>query len=305
MNHASSSAYERLRAAASQLRVPEAVRAAAAAKPGDPKAGQIWRAVWNDAVEIVAITSVDDNAVHAVPVSLETQFHDSDTMLLPAKASTLDQPFALWRGLSRRLPWYVLDRQVSQLHVSLGPDGAPTTAGIEYQYGSPLPSPAVQAAEFRSVLADAMDLLGRAHWAPQGSGTLPALLKQAGLGPTDLIERLDIQPARALGLLRAQAPLTPKEAHLLAPDLGMTAESVLACNPPLPDRLVHELSRPVRRVQIRRLARLTGTAEQEARQQALFATLALAARQERPAEADWPGRVDRYFDVHLGAEDSQ
>ncbi|GAA2329550.1 hypothetical protein OKJ48_35430 [Streptomyces kunmingensis] len=302
MSQASSSAYERLRAAAAQLHVPDAVRTVAGAAPGDPRPGQIWRAVWEGVVEVVAITAVDDTTVHALPVSLETRFNDPDTVLLPAEASTLEQPLALWCGLGRRLPWYVLDRQVSELSVPLEADGSPVPDASGYRYGSPLPSPASQAAEFRSTLADTMDVLATARWAPRGSGGLPALLKQRGLGPTELIHRLSIKPPRALALLRAQTPLTPPEAHLLAPTLGMSADAILAANPPLPDRLLHELSRPARREQIRRLAHLTGTAEQEARRQALFATLSLAARQERPAETDWPARVDRYFQVHLGPE---
>lgn len=302
MSQASSSAYDRLRAAVAQLTVPNAVRAAAAAPPGDPSPGQIWRAIWDHVVEIVAVTAVDETTVHGIPVSLDTRFHDSDTLLLPAEASTLEQPLALWNSLGGRLPWCVLDRQVSRLSVPLDADGTPTPTATGYRYGSPIPSPAAQAAEFRAVLADTMDLLVTARWAPQGSGDLAALLKQQGLGPAELIQRLSIQPPRALALLRAQTPLTPHEAGLLAPVLGLPADKVLAANPPLPERAVHELSRPARRVQIRRLAQLTGTAEHDARQQVLFATLTLAARQEHPAEADWPARVDRYFDVHLGQE---
>lgn len=305
MSQASSSAYERLRAAATQLKVPDAVRAAAAATPGDPRPGQIWRAVWDHVVEIVAITAVDETTVHALPVSLETRFHDSDTLLLPAEAATLEQPLALWRALGSRLPWCVLDRQVSKLSVPLDADGNPTPTAAGYRYGSPIPSPAARAAEFRAALTDTMDLLAAARWAPQGSGDLAALLKQHGLGPAELIQRLSIQPPRALALLRAQTPLTPHEAGLLAPVMGVAADKILASNPPLPERVVHELSRPARRAQIRRLAQLTGTAEHDARQQALFATLTLAARQERPAEVDWPARVDRYFDVHLGQEGLQ
>lgn len=300
MSQPSSSAYERLRAATAQLAVPEKVRATAAAAPGDPCPGQIWRAVWDDVVEIVAVTAVDGTAVRALPVSLETRFHDSQTLLLPAAASTLDQPLALWCGLASRLPWCVLDRQVSQLSVPLDAKGSPAPTATEYRYGSPIPSSGAQASEFRAVLADTMDLLTSVQWAPQGSGDLAVVLKQRGLGPADLIQHLAIEPSRALAVLRALTPLTPHEADLLAPVLGLPVGDVLAANPPLPDRLVHELSRPARRVQIRRLARLTGTAEDDARQQALFATLALAARQERPAEADWPARVDRFFDVHLG-----
>ncbi|WP_308368487.1 hypothetical protein [Streptomyces sp. ISL-36] len=247
----------------------------------------------------MAVTAVDATTVFALPVSLETRFHDSQTLLLPASASTLNQPLALWCGLASRLPWCVLDRQVSQLSVPLDAEGSPTPTATEYRYGSPIPSAAAQASEFRAVLADTMDVLTLAHWAPQGSGDLAVLLKQRGLGPAGLIQHLGIEPPRALALLRARTPLTPREASLLAPVLGLPLDDVLAANPPLPDDLVHELSRPARRGQIRRLAQLTNTTEDDARQQALFATLALAARQERPAEADWPARVDRFFDVHL------
>ncbi|MFE7949950.1 hypothetical protein [Streptomyces sp. NPDC057426] len=299
MSQPSSSAYERLRAATARLAVPKEVLATAAATPGDPRPGQIWRAVWDDVVEIVAITAVDGVAVFALPISLEPRFHDSQTLLLPASASTLSQPLALWCGLARRLPWCVLDRQVSQLSVQLDAKGSPAQTATDYRYGNPIPSSAAQVSEFRAVLADTMDVLASAHWAPQGSGNLAVLLKQRGLGPADLIQHLGIEPPRALAVLRALTPLTPREAGLLAPILGLPLDDVLAANPPLPDRLVHELSRPARRVQIRRLAQLTGTAEDDARQQALFATLVLAARQERPAEADWPARVDRFFDVHL------
>lgn len=76
MIQASSSAYERLRAAAAQMHVPDAVRTAAAAAPGDPRPGQIWRAVWDGVVEVVAIAAVDDTTVHALPVSLETRFNE-------------------------------------------------------------------------------------------------------------------------------------------------------------------------------------------------------------------------------------
>lgn len=302
MSQAPRSAYERLRAAAAQVSVPEAVRAAAAAAPDDPRPGQIWRAVWDDTVEIVAVTAVDNTTVHALPVSLETRFHDADTVLLPAEASTLEQPLALWRGLANKLSWCVLDRQVSQLLIPLHTDGIPASSVTEYRYGSPISSPATRAAGFRAALTDTMDLLSAAGWAPPGNGDLAAMLKKQGLRPAELIKQLGVQPPRALALLRGQTSLTHDEADLLAPILGATADQVLAANPPPPERLVHELSRPARRDQIRRLARHVGTTEHDARQQALFATLALAARQERPAEVDWPARVDRFFDIRLAEE---
>ncbi|MFI1386692.1 hypothetical protein [Embleya sp. NPDC020886] len=253
-------------------------------------------------MEIVVVTAVDDTTVHALPVALKTQYHDADTVLLPAEASTLEQPIALWRGLGQRLPWCVLDRQISHLSVPLAADGSPTSSATGYRYGSPIPSPAARAAGFRAALADTMDLLSTARWAPQGNGDLAAMLKKQGLRPAELIKQLGVQPPRALALLRGQTPLTHDEADLLTPILGATADQILAANPPPPDRLVHELSRPARRDQIRRFARHVETTEHNARQQALFTTFALAARQERSAEEDWPARVDRFFDVHLAQE---
>lgn len=294
------SAYERLRAAAAGVAVPEAVRAAVAAVPGDPGPGQIWRVAWDGLVDLVAVTAVDDATVYALPVSLETRYHDADTLLLPPAASTLEQPLALWRGLGRRLPWCVLDRQVSRLSVPLASDGSPTPAAASgYRHGTPVPSPAARAAGVRAALADTMDRLAAAHWAPGGSGNLTSLLQEHGIGRAQLMERLGITPSHALALLRAQAPLTPHEADLLAPLLRIAPDEVLAGNPPVPDGLVQELSRPARRAQIRQLARRTGTTERDARHEALFATLGLAARQDNPAEVDWRSRVDRYFDVHL------
>ncbi|MBT2508524.1 hypothetical protein J7I98_22065 [Streptomyces sp. ISL-98] len=295
MSQAPSSAYERLLAAAAQLKVPDAVREAALATPEDPQPGQIWRVAWVDVVELVAITSVSDTAVHAVPVSLETHFHDEKTLLLPAAATTVEQPLALWYGLGARLPWWVLDRQVSQLPDSLKSpqDGPPGS-----RRGSAIASPAAPAAEFRAALADALEHFAAASWTPAGSGDLTTLLRKHKLGAHDLVRHLDIEPPRALALLRGQTPLTPDEAAILGPVMGQTQDRVLEANPELPDQLVHQLSRPARRAQIRLLAHRSGTSEQQARLSAAYGAFGLAARQDG-GTTDWSGRLDRFFHVHL------
>lgn len=300
MNPAQGGAYERLVAAAAGLKVPDAVREVATAPPRDPEPGQIWRAVWERTIQLVVITAVDDDTVHAIPVSLE-RYADTDTLLLPAGASTLEQPLALWWGLRLPLPWYVLDRQVSQLTVPLpastGP-ALPHEVPPGATWGSTAPRPAAAAAEYRGVLADSLAELSGAHWAPQGSGTLPELLQRRGITIKQLASHLHLQPPQALAVWRGQSPLTPEQAETLAAALGLGADEVLAANPALPALVIHELSRPSRRPQVRALATRTATSELDARRRAAFGIYALAARQEG-STADWGARADRYFELHL------
>ncbi|QDO25684.1 hypothetical protein FNV65_55020 [Streptomyces sp. S1A1-8] len=300
MNPAQSSAYERLVAAAAGLKVPDAVREVATAPPRDPEPSQIWRAVWEDTIQLQVITAVADDTVQAVPVSFE-RYADTDTLLLPAGASTLEQPLALWWGLQRPLPWYVLDRQVSQLTVplpaSMGP-AFPHEVPPGATWGSTAPHPTAAAAEYRGVLADSFAELSGAQWVPQGSGALPELLQRRGITIKQLASQLNLQPPHALEVWRGQVPLTPEQAEDLAAALGLGADEVLAANPALPAPVIHELSRPSRRPQVRALAARTATSEPDARRRAAFGIYALAARQEG-STTDWGARADRYFELHL------
>ncbi|MGW6261532.1 helix-turn-helix domain-containing protein [Streptomyces sp. NPDC055085] len=299
MNPAKSSAYARLVAAAAGLKVPDAVREVANASPQDPEPTQIWRAVWEETTQLLLITTVSDDLVQAVPISLE-RYADTDTLRLPASASTLELPLALWWGLQLHLPWHVLDRQVSQLTVPLpasnglsGPQQVPTDA----VWGSAVP-PHGAAAEYRGVLADSFARLSRAQWAPHGAGDLPDLLQQRGITIKQLASHLNLQPPQALALRRGQAPLTFEQAGELAPVLGLSVEQILAANPTPPRDVIHELSRPSRRPQLRAFAARTNTSESDARRQAAFGIYALAARQEG-STTDWGARADRYFELHL------
>ena len=297
-----SSAYERLVAAAAGLKVPDAVREVASAPQRDPEPGQIWRAVWEQTIQLLVITTVDDDSVHAIPVSLE-RYADAHTLLLPAEASTLEQPLALWWGLKQPLPWYVLDRQVSQLTVplpaSLHPDLAhdpPPGA----RWGSTAPSPATAAAEYRGVLADNLARLSAARWVPDGSGALPQLLQQRGITPQQRGSQLQLPPAQALPVWRGHHPLTADQAEKLAVLLGLFAQEVLAANPAPPPAVVHELNRPLRRRQLRALAARHFESEQQARLRAAYGILTLAARQADRTNTDWVARADTYFELSLG-----
>lgn len=302
MNHAQGSAYERLRAAAAQWKVPAAVREVATAPPGDPEPNQIWRAVWEHTVQLVVITSVDDTTVQAIAVSLE-RYADAHTLLLPAEASTLEQPLALWWGLRQSLPWCVLDRQVSQLTtplpVSLHPD-CPQQAPPGAQWGTTLPSPAATAAEYRGLVIDHLARLSGARWEPEGTGTLPQLLQQHGINARQLAEHLQLAPPQALSVWRGQTPITPEQAQHLAEVLDTSADDLLTANPALPPAVLHEMNRPLRRWQVRTLAARQGDTEAQARRRAAFGVFTLAARQEDRNDVYWSARADRYFELHLG-----
>ncbi|MEV5530451.1 hypothetical protein [Streptomyces prunicolor] len=300
MNPAQSSAYERLVAAAAGLKVPDAVREVATAPPRDPEPSQIWRAAWDDTIQLLVITAVADDTVQAVPVSFE-RYADTDTLLLPADASTLEQPLALWWGLQLSLPWYVLDRQISQLTVPLPASTGPTRpheVPPGATWGSTAPHSTAAAAEYRAVLADGLAELSGAQWVPHGSGVLPELLQRRGITIKQLASQLDLQPPHALAVWRGQTPLAPEQAENLAAVLGLGTDEVLAANPALPAPVIHELGRPSRRPQVRALATRTATSESDARRRAAFGIYALAARQEGTT-TDWSARADRYFELHL------
>ncbi|MFF3990594.1 hypothetical protein ACFY0B_39290 [Streptomyces sp. NPDC001797] len=302
MNPAHSSAYERLVAAAAGLKVPDAVREVATAPPRDPEPGQIWRAVWERTIQLLVITAVDDDTVHAIPVSLE-RYADASTLLLAAEASTLEQPLALWWGLKQPLPWYVLDRQVSQLTVplpaSLHPD-LPHTAPRGARWGSAPLSSAAADAEYRGALVDTLARLSAARWVPEGSGALPQLLQQRGVTVAQLGSQLELPAAQALPVWRGQYPLTADQAEKLAVLLGLGMDEVLAANPALPSAVVTELNRPLRRSQVRALAARHLEGEHRARLRAAYGIVALAARQEDRTHTDWAARTDGYFELRLG-----
>ncbi|MER6396044.1 hypothetical protein ABT263_08255 [Kitasatospora sp. NPDC001603] len=301
MSSVHTTAYQRLVAAAAQLKVPDAVLRVTAAPPRDPQPGQIWRAVWEEVVQLLLVTAVGDyDTVQAVPASFE-RFADADTLLLPASASTLEEPLALWWGLETTLPWCVLDRQVSEL--TSRPPALTVHTLADALAGSRRGSAAAVSAagnEYREVLADRIAVLRSGQWAPQGSGGLPQLFRDKAVTAADLAAELKLPPPQALAVWRGQQPLTADQAAALAERLGQPAGQLIAANPALPPDVVHELNRPLRRAQVKALAGRYDEAEHDARLRAAYGIFALAARQGGPAGPNWTARTDRYFELVLG-----
>lgn len=301
MSSVHTTAYQRLVAAAAGLKVPDAVRQVATAPPQDPQPGQIWRAVWDDTIQLLLITAAgDDDTLHAVPASFE-RYTDPDTLLLPAQATTLEQPLALWWGLEATLPWCVLDRQVSEL-TSRPPaltsrtlaDAVPGT-----QWGSGT-APSAATTEYRGVLTDQLAFLASAQWAPQGSGDLDQLFRDRGITAAQLGAALKLPPPQALAVWRGQLALTADQAATLAEHVERPASQLLAANPALPPAVVHELNRPLRRKQVKTLAAQHDETERDARLRAAYGIYTLAARDDDRTQLNWTARTDRYFELRLG-----
>ncbi|WP_258311453.1 hypothetical protein [Streptomyces sp. NWU49] len=301
MSSVHTTAYQRLVATAAGLKVPDAVRQVATAPPQDPQPGQIWRAVWEDTVQLLLITAVgDDDTLRAVPASFE-RYADPDTLLLPAQATTLEQPLALWWGLEATLPWCVLDRQVSEL--SSRPPAftsrtlADAVPGTQRGSGT---APSAPTTEYRGVLAGQIAFLASAQWAPYGSGGLNQLFRDHGITAPQLATELKLPPPQALAVWRGQLALTADQAATLAERLEQPASQLLAANPALPLAVVHELNRPLRRKQVKALAAQHDETERDARLRAAYGIYTLAARDDDRTQPSWKARTDRYFELRLG-----
>jgi hypothetical protein len=294
---------ERLRRLAAAAKVPAAVVTAWHDLPPEPGEGQLWRARWEDQVEIVLVTATAPGRVQVVPVTLDLGYEDDETLVVPPDSGPLGVSFLIWRGLARDLPLRVLDRYLGSPREGLRTAAelaAAATGGAGT--GTAITSATDPRSEYRARLEDGLDSLAAASWAPRGTGELGALLQADGQGPATLIALLGITPQQALALLRGQAPLSPSQADLVAQVTDRPVAELIAANPALPTELVSRLDQPRRRRQVQQLAARRGTGEIDAWRQAGYETFALAARQTGDRESRaWDERLDRYFHVVLDA----
>jgi hypothetical protein len=294
---------ERLRRLAAAAKVPAAVVTAWHDLPPEPGEGQLWRARWEDQVEIVLVTATTPGGVQVVPVTLDVGYEDDETLVVPPDSGPLGVSFLIWRGLARDLPLRVLDRYLGSPREGLRTAAELAAAATEgARTGTAITSATDPRSEYRARLADGLDILAAASWAPEGTGQLGALLQAAGQNPGTLIALLGITPQQALALLRGQAPLSPSQADLVAQATDHPVAELIAANPALPTELVSRLDQPRRRRQVQQLAARRGTGEIDAWRQAGYETFALAARQTGDRESRaWDERLDRYFHVVLDA----
>ncbi|MGR6919805.1 ImmA/IrrE family metallo-endopeptidase [[Actinomadura] parvosata] len=242
-----------------------------------------------------------DVSVVAMPIVLDERVADAWTLVLPSDQTSLAVTLGVWTDLSRRLPLYVLERQIETVAVDVSRSGweADAIAGGARRGSDPV-SAADPRHEVRARLEDAMREFTEAEWAPSGSGNLARLMAAASLSPQRLIDAMGISPQRALALRRGQAAVDDAEARVLAPLLGINEKAVLEANASPPAALVVQMSRPRRRAQIARLTRKRGISEHSAWLAATYEVNAQAARQTgQSQDPAWEERIDRYFQVIL------
>lgn len=296
-------------AAAASPGMLAALRSAEAAAPlPDPVRGQLWRALWGGAAQIVLVLEVTGTSTASVaPATTDPPGADEHSVVLGAGLTVLGCPVTVWGGLATEIPFFVFDVLVGAVtpavtaavedaavggQVTL-PDGVSAGAAAE-----PLFSPV---AGVRADLADAMEEFHHAVWVPsaapdgrplrellKGHPAVPALMRE-------LAESLGLKTPEVIELMNGTRPVPPEQVPVIARITGLAERDVQSASAPLPDDLVRELGRPRWRKAIRdRLPR--GGLEAPARLTVAYGTLALAARQTGPASADpWPQRVRHYL----------
>lgn len=291
----------RLLRAVSTVRIPDAVRTVFEADPGDPLPGQLWRARWDEVVELVLLLEVGDEGVFAAPFSLDDRCADKETVILQSGQTSLTTTVAVWMGLARRLPMCVLDRRLGVVRVDVADrDWVDRAIDVGAVLGRLAVGPLDPVNQARARVMDALASLADATWAPSGTGELGRMLASASLDPQHLIELLDVGPQIALALRRGQLAATPDQAAKLAPVLQLPEQVVLEANPAPSRGLVLKMSRPVRRAQVNGLAARRGIAERAAWLTATYSVSAMAARQTGPqTEPAWDERIDQYFRITL------
>src|SRR5260221_8923601 len=85
--------------------------------------------------------------------------------------------------------------------------------------GAPVMSAFDQAAEVRAELADNLEFLGQAAWAPQGSGSAPRPLRELLQSPPDLPalkDALGLGLPAVIDIVMSRPPVTPVQAAAVA-----------------------------------------------------------------------------------------
>lgn len=281
----------RLEEVASSVVVPEEVRSAWSGTAPELAVGQVWRARWDDQVQLVVIRSTEQRPT-AMPLSFDLDYTDSSTTRIAAAANPFNVPVIAWTGLAQALPIVVFDRFAGQLDpeatASLGA-AEPARSGEDRSLPHPVRI-------YRALLEDAMEELSAARWYDEnGSGDLSAILQRASLRVQDVAAALEATPQRALAVWRGQLALSREEAENVAPLLGESAETLLAANPAPPTGLVACLEQPVRHRQVLSYAARRGLGVPAAYRDLAYQTWALAARQTGQKTTNWNLRLDTLF----------
>ena len=229
-------------AAAASSALVKAVRAAeSSATMPDPARGQLWRSCWEDITQLVLVLRVSQAGIAVVaPVTTDPPAADDTSAVLGPDLTVLEQPATVWGGLAVGVPLVVFDLAISDIaatvvdaveRVAAGHRTGVLPAGVSV--GAPVMFAFDQAAEVRAELADNLEFLGQAAWAPQGSGSAPRPLRELLQSPPDLPalkDALGLGLPAVIDIVMSRRPVTPVQAAAVAAVTGLTAEQVLSAD---------------------------------------------------------------------------
>lgn len=283
------SSYEDVREFLTQhpIRMPDAIP--------EPHHGQIWRAVWEDAVLDIYIVDAGDDIVSAVPVTPDSGIV-SATHRLGVDESPLGYGVAVWIGLQRKLPVFVLDGCYGQIEDPLDEVDLPAQSEL---------IDSARAADPRSELIRRLEgqfeLLATATWMPpeQPIGPIRDLVRNAGLRLRDVRDQTSLADEILTRINRSAWWLLANQIAELSDALA-TPPSDLPRSEPFFDtpELPRAINSPSRRAAFRSFSRRKDISEGEARLEAAHQLLAASARQSRP-EVDQQARWEHLLDVYL------
>jgi hypothetical protein len=300
----------------------------------DVAVGELWRLRWQDVTELAVVVAIDQWWVTVAPVTTDVNAADEYDIILPETASVLGTEFAACLSLESTVPLFVFDRQITPAsRPALDTGKAATqlpppetirdawrawrrgvTGPAHLTFGTPVDEADLDRRELRSSIAGGFTHLAGAASVIQGDpvGDIAPLVQQVkglGLPPDQLAARTGLDMGVFLRIKRGRR-VTRREAAQLAPLLDTDTRTVLDANPPFDDALITEVSRPVHRPALRRLAgahsseddqrlEMAETVEPQAARTATTATTGPAT-----GHTDWASKVAVYLRQRLDALDT-
>jgi len=136
--------------------------------PGPPRPGEIWRAGRDEAL-LVWVRQVFSDAIDVIPVVLDIELADQESVFLPAESTPLGVPLALLTGIRGHVGPRAMLQRIGYVHafsavrevMAAARAGRPP-AGVAV--GPPIDSDDDQRVEYRQVIADLLADLAPDAW---------------------------------------------------------------------------------------------------------------------------------------------
>ncbi|MDH5134551.1 MULTISPECIES: hypothetical protein [unclassified Microbacterium] len=268
----------------------------------EPTPGSIWRARWDDIVQLVLVDAAPDasNRVRVTPVGIGDEDADETTVVVPAEETELNEPLSIWVTLTTDVGAITLDRQVATMKTYHSADDVATAAQAgSLRCGYVVANDSSPRRAQKKILEYTIQALTHAARLRGGRGTLQERLRDITI--SELADALGGDTPLAVKLKRGKVVLDEPQAERVAEVTGLDAEELLDANPAPPARLVQIVNDWHRGEPLRAVARRRDEPESEVFTQLTQSVLGLAARGEKRDTVDWAGRVDTY--LHMAMSD--